>query len=269
LNLAWGAEIRLESQMTEEATGATLAEGGCIALSFGLEAGSQRVLDLINKGIKLERVGALLKDLRDNQIHVQLMGFTGFPTESEVEARQTYDFLLANKDKWSLAAIGNFVLTPGSMIAKEPGKFGIAELIPKGRGDVIGEYSWRNKDDLIFQDGTRNNTVCPPDSGSLLMRGALRRPFVGGTDTAHTLLYFRRYRTIPLYLNELSNIDATPHPHSVPPISYLGAVEALYADIRRIGSRDGLFAETWALLNEEVPLRQGGADTAKRGLGPS
>lgn len=51
----WGAQSRVD--LTDEATVKLMKESGCLQLDFGVESGSQRVLDeIINKKIKLDQV---------------------------------------------------------------------------------------------------------------------------------------------------------------------------------------------------------------------
>ena len=76
-----------------------LREAGCVAVSFGYESGCQRILDLINKGVRLEQVPELLAELSRVGIAAQMMGFIGFPGETLAEASQTFEFLLQNRDE--------------------------------------------------------------------------------------------------------------------------------------------------------------------------
>lgn len=191
----WSAELRLERTWPKRAMGELLRDSGCVAVSFGYESGVQRVLDLIDKGVKVDQIPEVLAELRRNGIAAQMMGFTGFPTETAEEAEQTYRFLHEHGELWTLAGIGSFILTPGAIVAKQPDRFGI-ELLPSSPSDDISRYvPWRDR-----TSGTERwaDTVDERVSDELrdrLQRPGFSIPFVGGIDSTHSLLYFARYGT--------------------------------------------------------------------------
>jgi len=189
--VSWAAELRLERTFPQRGMAELLARSGCVAISFGYESGSQRILDLIDKGVRIREVPGVLRDLATHGIAAQMMGFTGFPSETAQEAVESYEFLLRHDDLWSLASIGTFVLTPGSIVARQPDRFGV-ELVPLPENQDIqralpfldratGKLRWR-ADERI-----------PPELNARVSRTADTRPWVGGIDSGHSLLYFRRY----------------------------------------------------------------------------
>lgn len=187
LDLRWSAELRLERTFPKRGMAELLASAGCAAVSFGYESASQRILDLIDKGVRVETVPVILADLRQHGIGAQLMGFTGFPSESPDEALQTYAFLQEHEDLWAIAGIGRFQLTPGSIVAKQPERFAVNEVAHAPADDIRRSLTWT--DVTGCDDGSqaitaqiRNSIIRLPDD----------RPFVGGIDSAHTLLYFSR-----------------------------------------------------------------------------
>jgi radical SAM superfamily enzyme YgiQ (UPF0313 family) len=54
-----------------------LKKGGCGMLSFGIESGSQRVLDLMKKNVKRDAVEQNLKDLQQQASSVIPIGLWG------------------------------------------------------------------------------------------------------------------------------------------------------------------------------------------------
>jgi len=191
IKIRWAAELRLEKQFRHELA-LELRKGGCVAISFGYESGSQRILDLINKGVDNSQVPEMLSALKRNNIGVQMMGFIGFPSENPTDAEQTYHLLLNHSDSWAIAGIGDFVLTPGAIVAKQPSRFGISKVEPFVGEDIIRSLSWI--------DGA-GNRKWPGDQRTPRIKeltAGLRktigdRPFVGGIDSAHSLLYFARF----------------------------------------------------------------------------
>lgn len=187
LDLAWAAELRLERTL-DDAGARRLRDSGCIAISFGYESGSQRILDLIDKGVRIGNVPEVLDALASAGIGVQMMGFTGFPSETVDEARRTYELLADAPDRWAIAGIGSFALTAGSIVAKEPARFGIDRVSAYELDDIPRALYW------VSNEGEQADTE-RGDLGELaseLARFEFDRPFVGGIDSTHSLLYFAR-----------------------------------------------------------------------------
>ena len=67
-----------------------------MAISVGFESGNQRVLDLIDKGTRPAQVEQTIVAMNNAGVAVQIMGFTGFPTETRAEAQDSVDFLVDN-----------------------------------------------------------------------------------------------------------------------------------------------------------------------------
>lgn len=203
MDVSWAAELRLEKSFPASRMGRLLREAGCVAISFGYESGSQRILDLIDKGYDLEMVPSILFELANADIGTQMMGFTGFPTETDSEAQETYEFLERHRGLWTTAAIGSFVLTPGAIVAKRPDRFGIQKVEPIAGQDIVRFVTWvadteRANDKGVTQPDTRNLVHVPFD-----------RPWVGGIDTAHSILYYRKFGR---RLVSKSELEGSPSP---------------------------------------------------------
>ncbi|MFD0330640.1 B12-binding domain-containing radical SAM protein [Streptacidiphilus monticola] len=159
LGLRWSAELRLERTFPARGTAARLRDAGCVAIAFGYESASQRILDLIDKGVRIEQVPEILRELAAAGIGAQMMGFTGFPGETAEEAEETYAFLARHRELWSLAGVGGFSLTPGSIVARRPERFGI-EVLPLPREhDIARQLSWRDLDSGVTTHGEARRPV--------------------------------------------------------------------------------------------------------------
>lgn len=191
LPIQWSAELRLERSFMK-GLARELKEAGCIAISFGYESGAQRVLNLINKGVNLQLVPGILQELSNVGIGVQMMGFIGFPGETADEAFSTFVFLRQYRDCWTLAGIGNFILTKGSIVAKRHKDFGIQEICVYSGDDIARELYWIDNDGQTRLYGdTRTPAI---DEIAKLARPFVDdRPFVGGIDSSHSILYFAKY----------------------------------------------------------------------------
>ncbi|MBL7094557.1 B12-binding domain-containing radical SAM protein, partial [candidate division KSB1 bacterium] len=70
-----------------------LVKSGCNVLQFGIESGSQRILNLINKKIKIEDVIKINKKLSMYPINIRYNFIIGFPTETKSEMQATLDLI--------------------------------------------------------------------------------------------------------------------------------------------------------------------------------
>ncbi|MCK5378101.1 MAG: B12-binding domain-containing radical SAM protein [Acidobacteria bacterium] len=71
-----------------------LESAGCKALVVGIESGSQRILDLINKKISINQVIEFNKRLKKFNLIPRYCFMMGFPTETEEDIRQTVSLIL-------------------------------------------------------------------------------------------------------------------------------------------------------------------------------
>jgi anaerobic magnesium-protoporphyrin IX monomethyl ester cyclase len=192
IGIRWAAELRLERSFPRQQFGPLLYAAGCRAISFGFESGSQRILDLIKKGVDLSLVPGILNELASAGIAAQMMGFIGFPTESQEEALSTYDFLSRYDRLWTIAGIEDFVLTKGSIVAKSPQDFGITKVVMCDGDDIVRSLIWVDHIGQINGPGTQRTEEIEK-AARQLRRFHDDRPFVGGIDSTHSLLYFARY----------------------------------------------------------------------------
>ncbi|MFA5628642.1 MAG: PqqD family peptide modification chaperone [Dehalococcoidales bacterium] len=125
LDIRCSTNIRLEPQLKPELC-QKMYKAGFRLLYLGLESGSNRVLDHMQKGITKEVAAEVCKNLHNAGIWAHLYTFLGFPTETKEEALETIDFLIDNKDVVSSFYIGSFLLNKGAVMLKQPEKYGIA-----------------------------------------------------------------------------------------------------------------------------------------------
>jgi anaerobic magnesium-protoporphyrin IX monomethyl ester cyclase len=191
LDIRWSAEMRLEKIFSAERC-KKMARSGCVCISFGMESGNQRVLDLIDKGTKVQYMGETMKNFTNAGVAVQLMAFTDFPTETPEEKKETFDFIKEYDDYWSIGGMGTFLLTGTSMIAKDPAKFGI-KVIETADADITRALAYR------LETGSERKILLTEDcdesfnSDGGAFPPVLGRPWAGGTDTLHSMIYYDRY----------------------------------------------------------------------------
>jgi anaerobic magnesium-protoporphyrin IX monomethyl ester cyclase len=69
------------------------ARSGCVRLTTGLESGSQRVIDLMKKGVRLETVKALLANATSSGISMRCTMVLGHPGETAEDVHQSAELL--------------------------------------------------------------------------------------------------------------------------------------------------------------------------------
>ncbi|SBT66106.1 Radical SAM superfamily enzyme YgiQ, UPF0313 family [Micromonospora sediminicola] len=121
----WTAEARVDKPMLTEAAVRSLVDSGCVLLVNGIEAGSQRVADLMRKGIRLTDVERHAELLKRAGIPVGWMFFIGFPGETDEEARATFEMIRRNRDHISYASVGTFALERDSPVWNDPTRYRI------------------------------------------------------------------------------------------------------------------------------------------------
>jgi hypothetical protein len=124
LDIAYYALTKPNKEFTSEKL-LEMAESGCKYLLWGLESGNQRVLDLMDKGTKIEDVSRLMKRSFAAGIANHVFLICGFPTETEDEFAQSVKFLEDHKDYIYAIHRGTFGLEPESPIFHAPERFGI------------------------------------------------------------------------------------------------------------------------------------------------
>ncbi|HEX7598137.1 MAG TPA: radical SAM protein, partial [Polyangia bacterium] len=189
LDLRWGTDLRPEATLTP-ARCQTLRQGGAVACSLGVESASPRVLSLINKGITPKIAARAVRNLASAGIAAEVMCFTDFPTESYAEAMETLRFLDEQGDDIASFIVGEFDLTHGSAVARDPAHFGLREIWSVA-GDALAttlffaerQSSKRNRERLLL-----DNAIDRLAAGWHLRR----YPWAGSLSTAHTLFHYDR-----------------------------------------------------------------------------
>ncbi len=123
-----------------------LREAGCVALTFGLESASPRILDKMNRRYSVERASRLLRAAHDAGIWLQANVIVGFPGETAVEYDETARFVEEHADAIDAIAISPFYLTD-SAIARSPEAYGV-----RLRDDRSGLASRHRSTSLAFDE---------------------------------------------------------------------------------------------------------------------
>ncbi|WP_066628990.1 B12-binding domain-containing radical SAM protein [Labilibacter marinus] len=132
LNFTWWTNIRFESSFTSDVC-TLLKKSGCIAVSGGLEVASNRILSLINKGVSVEKVAQVCKNLTSAGILTHAYLMYGFPTQTDQETidslevvRQLFENQIVNSGFWH-----QFAMTAHSPVGQNPEKFQVEAKNPE------------------------------------------------------------------------------------------------------------------------------------------
>ncbi len=129
--MEWFAELRLDHVDTEVIE--AMAGAGCGVGRFGIESGSQRIVDLINKGIRVGDVPRIIETFVENGI-TPVCGFMiGHPTETKEEFEATLNLAVKIKELGGEATFAVQTPYPGSYLYRKADDIGIKILTHKWR----------------------------------------------------------------------------------------------------------------------------------------
>jgi hypothetical protein len=149
LVVTWWTNIRFEKSFTSDLC-LLLKESGCIAVSGGLEVASDRLLELIKKGVTVEQVAQVTRNFTESGIMVHAYLMYGFPTQT---IQETVDSLEMVRQLFELGVLQSgfwhqFAMTAHSPVGMFPEEFGV---IPEQN-----EIMFANND-INFKDKTGIN----------------------------------------------------------------------------------------------------------------
>jgi len=126
LAVSWWGNIRFEKSFTP-ALCQQLADSGCIAISGGLEVASDRLLNLMKKGVSVDQVARVTRAFSDAGILVHAYLMYGFPTQT---VQDTVDALEYVRQLFAAGCIQSgyfhrFTCTVHSPVGKNPEEYGV------------------------------------------------------------------------------------------------------------------------------------------------
>jgi len=145
LAISWWGNVRFEKAFTPELC-RELADSGCIAVSGGLEAASDRLLKLMNKGVTVAQAARAAKAFADAGILVHAYLMYGFPTQTVGETVDALETVRQLFEEGCLHSgyFHRFACTVHSPVGRRPAAFG-GTLIPLPPGPFA-------KNDVGFAD---------------------------------------------------------------------------------------------------------------------
>ena len=126
LVVSWWTNIRFEKSFTKDLC-ILLKASGCIAVSGGLEVASDRLLELIKKGVTVEQVAKVTSYFTEAGIMVHAYLMYGYPTQT---IQETVDSLEMVRQLFQVGTIQSgfwhqFAMTAHSPVGLNPDEFGV------------------------------------------------------------------------------------------------------------------------------------------------
>lgn len=129
LIVTWWTNIRFEKSFTKDLC-FLLKLSGCVAVSGGLEVASDRLLNLIDKGISVEQVAKVTRNFTEAGIMIHAYLMYGYPTQTVQETvdslemvRQMFEMGILQSGFWH-----QFAMTAHSPVGLNPEEFGVTPL---------------------------------------------------------------------------------------------------------------------------------------------
>lgn len=150
LAVTWWTNIRFEKSFTADLC-KLLKASGCIAVSGGLEVASDRLLDLIQKGVTVAQVARVTRNFTEAGVMVHAYLMYGFPTQT---AQETIDSLEMVRQMFEAGILQSgfwhqFAMTAHSPVGMYPEQFGVLK-----ENESIGSFA---NNDIVHIDKSGTN----------------------------------------------------------------------------------------------------------------
>lgn len=159
LSITWWTNIRFEKSFTPDLC-RLLKASGCIAVSGGLEVASDRLLDLMKKGVTVAQVAQVTDAFTQAGIMVHAYLMYGFPTQT---AQETVDSLEMVRQLFEVGIVQSgfwhrFAMTAHSPVGLNPAAYQVQHVGPDFGGFAENDYYHEDPqgaDHDLFAEGLR------------------------------------------------------------------------------------------------------------------
>jgi anaerobic magnesium-protoporphyrin IX monomethyl ester cyclase len=129
LKINWVINIRCEPFLTGDFI-KRLSQCGCRQLYLGIESGSQQILDIIKKGIKIDTVEQIINHCHKYAIAVKMNFIKGLPHEDKQDIEDTINFIKRTAKNSDIIALTPLGIGENTDIARDSQHFGV-EILDK------------------------------------------------------------------------------------------------------------------------------------------
>lgn len=133
LNLKWSSLSRVNT--VDESSLETIRDSGCIEIKYGIESGSQRMLNLMNKQITIEQIKNAVNITYNIGIKIKAFIIHGFPGENLESTMETIRLLDELKGKIERISLFRFTPLPGSHVYIFHKDYGL--ILPDNYEDIF------------------------------------------------------------------------------------------------------------------------------------
>lgn len=123
----------LRCQFIDDETAALMKESKCSFVLLGIESGSQKMLDIMNKQVKVEKLKEGISILDKHGIKMHGMFLLGFPGETKETVEETLNFI--EQTNLTTISVKPWFYEISTAITKRKEEFGI----------VGSHYNWKHK----------------------------------------------------------------------------------------------------------------------------
>ncbi|MBA4286598.1 MAG: radical SAM protein [Xanthomonadaceae bacterium] len=130
VSISWWGNIRFEKSFSPELC-QLLADSGCIAISGGLEVASDRLLELMKKGVSVAQVARVTQAFSEAGILVHAYLMYGFPTQTVQDTVDSLEYVRQLFEEGCLQSgyFHRFTCTVHSPVGLNPAEYGV-QLAP-------------------------------------------------------------------------------------------------------------------------------------------
>ena len=128
-DFTWGGMAYVREELTPEFIN-KMRRAGCVEICWGIESGSERVLQLMRKRFTAKLLERVVKDTADAGIAQYGNLIVGFPGEGPREFAESLYFLVQNVDRLTSVGLPLCMIRLNSPLAQKPDLFGLADTQP-------------------------------------------------------------------------------------------------------------------------------------------
>jgi hypothetical protein len=269
LKIRWSSDLKIEKHFTPERC-EVLYRSGLRSAAFGMESGSDRILDLMRKGCDRATMTEVNRSFHRAGVATEWMTFTDHPAETVEEALETARWIAREEPFVDLFIVGEFGLERGSHIAQEPERYGI-EKVFYAEGDELHLYALFTQ--KSGQRSAEDRERVDAEIRKIGSKYSLHPyPWAGANSTHHTFLHFLEFgqRAFRSHFQQAGAANQAPLPEPSP--SHIaGLRERARFSLEAISKREKRFFDSYLrrALYTTLPERRhgGGKEVALLSLG--
>jgi radical SAM superfamily enzyme YgiQ (UPF0313 family) len=143
-DIYWDAYLRTDPAVCDPVNTDLWRQGGFYRARLGIESGSQRVLDLMNKKMSVQQMKKALSALANSGIKTTAYWVIGYPGETEADFRETLNLVTEMKDELYEVDWHPFYFFPQGQVSSHrwSQEFEIEPLYPEEFSDMLLTQTW-------------------------------------------------------------------------------------------------------------------------------